>query len=88
MNPLVKPIRLSGHAREQVARRGTTQMEVTQAIREAEWTEASGGRWECRLNFSFKDEWNGKHYDTKQVRPIFVEDEAEIVVVTVYTYFF
>jgi hypothetical protein len=32
--------------------------------------------------------WNGTFYATKRVRPIFVEDRAEIVVVTVYTYFF
>jgi hypothetical protein len=30
----------------------------------------------------------GKRYATKQVRPIFVEEEREIVVVTVYTYYF
>jgi len=77
MNSSAKPIR-----------RGTSQVEVTQAIRRAKWEEASGNRWECRLNFSYRDEWNGKYYDTKQVRPIFVEEETEIVVVTVYTYFF
>ena len=32
--------------------------------------------------------WNGVFYATKRVRPIFVEEVAEIVVVTVYTYFF
>ncbi len=30
----------------------------------------------------------GKFYHTKRVRPIFVEEELEIVVVTVYTYFY
>ncbi|MGO9269362.1 MAG: hypothetical protein ACLQOO_03725 [Terriglobia bacterium] len=29
-------------------------------------------------------EWNGKVYATKRVRPIFVEEAAEILVVTVY----
>ena len=32
--------------------------------------------------------WNGKSYATKQVRPIFVEESIEIVVVTVYVYNF
>jgi hypothetical protein len=29
-----------------------------------------------------------KTYATKQVRPVFVEEAAEVVVVTVYTYYF
>ena len=40
------------------------------------------------MNFPFNSEWNGRWYRTKQVRPIFVEEEEEIVVVTVYTYYF
>jgi len=32
--------------------------------------------------------WNGRHYLTKQVRPIFVDEPERIVVVTVYVYFF
>jgi hypothetical protein len=46
------------------------------------------GRLECRKNFAFEREWNGKMFATKQVRPIFVEEANEIVVVTVYTYYF
>jgi hypothetical protein len=38
-------------------------------------------------SFRFGREWNGKPYATKQVRPIFVDEANEIVVVTVYTYF-
>jgi hypothetical protein len=32
--------------------------------------------------------WNGKVYPTKQVRPIFVEEAEEILVATVYVYYF
>jgi len=32
--------------------------------------------------------WNGRHYAAKRVRPVFVEEDNEIVVITVYTYFF
>ena len=38
--------------------------------------------------FRYGKEWNGKTYATKQVRPVFVEEAAEVVVVTVYTYYF
>jgi hypothetical protein len=83
-----KTVRLSGHAREQLGRRGATENEVVEAIRRADWEPAAEGRLECRQDFSFSAEWNGKYYETKQVRPIFVEEDEEIVVVTVYVYFF
>jgi len=41
-----------------------------------------------RRDFAFNDVWSGKQYGTKQVRPIFVEEADEIVVVTVYVYYF
>ena len=43
---------------------------------------------QCRKDFVFGKDWNGKTYRTKQVRPIFVEEADEIVVVTVYVYYF
>ena len=46
------------------------------------------GRLDCRKNFPYRKEWNGKVYAIKQVRPIFVEEPGEIVVITVYTYYF
>lgn len=84
----MKPIRLSGHARENLPYRGATELEVVEAIRSSTWETASGGRFDCRKDFSFRQYWNGKFYATKQVRPIFVEETDEIVVVTVYVYYF
>lgn len=84
----MKPIRLSGHAREQLRYRGVTEEEVIEAIRTAPWCPAERGRLECRKNFPFGQEWNGKFYSTKQVRPIFAEEPDEIVVVIVYAYYF
>lgn len=83
-----KPIRLSGHARQQLTRRGATEAEIVQAIRSSTWQPAELGKLECRMNFPFGALWNGKVYNTKQVRPIFVEEEKELIVVTVYTYYF
>lgn len=62
--------------------------EVIEAIRSSPWEPADRGRFACRKNFPYDAEWNRKIYDTKQVRPIFVDEPNEIVVVTVYTYFF
>jgi hypothetical protein len=84
----MKPIRLSGHALQQLQFRGTSEQEITEAIEIAPWCEAENGRWECRKDFVFNSIWNGTRYATKQVRPIFVQEEHEIVVVTVYVYYF
>ena len=84
----MKPIRLSGHAREQLVFRGTTEKEVIETITKSPWQSAELGRLECKKDFTFENEWNKKHYKTKQGKPIFVEEVEEIVVITVYTYFF
>lgn len=83
-----KPIRLSGHAAGQLDFRGTTLEEVHEAIRTAPRGPSELGRLECRKDYPFGREWNGKRYATKQVRPIFVEEADEIVVVTIYVYYF
>ena len=71
-----------------MTRRGFTVPEVEEAIRTATWQPAELERLECRKNFAYGKEWNSRLYATKQVRPIFVEEASEIVVVTVYTYYF
>ena len=67
--------------------RGATEQEVMDAIRTGDWGRAEQGRLECRKDFDFGGDWNGRYYATKQVRPIFVEETVEIVVVTVYVYY-
>ena len=62
--------------------------EVAEAMRTAPWTPAEFGRLECHKDFAFGRAWNGVVYATKRVRPIFVEESEELVVVTVYTYYF
>jgi Domain of unknown function (DUF4258) len=84
----VKPLRLSGHALSYMDRRGFSLEEVEEAIRTAPWTPAEFGRLECHKDFAFGLAWNGVVYGTKRVRPIFVEESDELVVVTVYTYYF
>jgi len=84
----VKPIRLSAHARGYFQRRGFTAEEVEDTIRSSPREDAELGRLQCTKDFFFGREWNGRVFGTKRVRPVFVEDEDEIVVVTVYTYYF
>jgi hypothetical protein len=83
-----KSIRLSEHAKRQLKYRGATEEEVYDAIRSEPWGRTELGRLDCRKNYSFNAEWNKKYYSTRQVRPIFVDEPEEIVVVTVYVYYF
>ncbi len=62
--------------------RGFTVAEVEEAIRTAKWEAAELGRLDCRKDFPYARMWNGTVYATKQVRPVFVDEPEEIVVVT------
>lgn len=84
----MKPIRFSKHALGYTAKRGFTTAEVEETIHTGKWGAAELGRLDYRKNFPFGGEWNGKTYATKQVRTVFVEEAKEIVVITVYTYYF
>ncbi len=87
MSEVKKDIRLCGHAIEQLRFRGCSEEEVIFTIRSGKWHKAERNRLECQHDFPFKGLWNGKEYKKKRVRPIFVDEENEIVVVTVYTYY-
>ena len=76
------------HARMQLWYRGTSEEEILRSIRESPWEDAKQSRKQSRLDIPYGKEWNGKHYGTKQVCPVFIEETHEIVVVTVYVYYF
>ena len=84
----MKPIRLSAHALSYLARRGFTVAEVEEAIRTCPWEKAELGRLTARMELAFNSPWNGRWYAVRQVRPVFVDEPNEIVVVTVYTYYY
>ena len=41
-----------------------------------------------RLNLPYGAEWQGNSYAIKQVAPVVMETENEIIVITVYTFYF
>ena len=84
----MKPNRLSKHALGYSVSRGFTVAEIEEAIRTCAWGAAELGRLDCRKDFPFGQNWNGKIYATRQVRPVFVDEAEETVVITVYTYYF
>lgn len=83
-----KSVRLSAHARQQLGFRGTNEDEIVVTIRTVPWQPAEQGRFECRKDFPYNADWNGRHYATKQIRPIFADEPTRTVVVTVYVYYF
>jgi hypothetical protein len=72
----------------QCEERGASDDEVVQAVREGTREPAKLGRTLCRFNFGFNRSWQGNWYAVKQVAPVIREDAKEIVVVTVYTFYF
>ena len=86
--PALKPVRLSGHTLSRLVLRGGTADEVFAAIREAKWEGAKNNCFQCRKSFPFGQVWNGKPYNTKQVKVIFQDRETEIYVVTTYVFYF
>jgi hypothetical protein len=84
----MKKIRLSDHAHSRLAFRGTNVAEVRAAVKRGVRAPAKKGRWMCRLNFQYNQAWRGRHYAIKQVAPVIAERADEIVVITVYTFFF
>lgn len=84
----MKPIRLTKHAMEQCIERGATASEVKKAIREGARESAKHGREQYRFNFDYNDFWQGNFYAIKQVAAVIKEEQEEIVVITVYTFYF
>ncbi|MGI8966905.1 MAG: hypothetical protein ACR2H1_12575 [Limisphaerales bacterium] len=84
----MKPIRLTKHACEQCIERGATEAEVIETIRKGAREPAKHGRELFRFNFSFGKKWEEKFYAIKQVAPVIKEETNEIVVITVYTFYF
>jgi len=56
----MKPIRLPTTALRYTSKRGFTIPEIDEAIRTSPWMPAELGRLNCRKNFAFGKEWNGK----------------------------
>lgn len=84
----MKPIRLTRHAEERLAERGTTEAEVVEAVQKGQREPVKQGRELCRYNFAFDGIWQNKSYAIKQVAPVIKEEIDEVVVITVYTFYF
>jgi hypothetical protein len=84
----MKPIRLTQHALDQCKERGTNEAEVCQAIQQGLREKTKKDRELCHFNFAYGQSWQGNDYAIKQVVPVIKEEADEIVVITVYTFYF
>ena len=83
-----KPIILTRHATERMGERGASEDDVREAIRIGHCEPAQRGLIQYRLNLEFNGKWDGRYYAIKQVVPIVAEEKEQLVVVTVYTFYF
>jgi hypothetical protein len=88
MGPANQPIRLSIHAVQQMAERGATADEVADTIRTGAREAAKRGRTGFRKTYPYGKAWSNKSFANKQMLAIVVEEPTEIVVVTVYVFYF
>ena len=84
----MKQIVFTVHALQRMKERGTNEEDVREAIRIGEKEPAKGGHFLYRLNLEFKGTWDGRYYGIQQVAPVVKEEGDEIVVITVYTFYF
>lgn len=84
----MKPTRFTAHAREQCFERGASEEEVREAIARGVPEPAKRARVMYRRNLPYRAKWQGEFYAIKQVAPVVTETESEIIVITVYTFYF
>lgn len=84
----MRNIIFSDHCLISMKKRNVTKEEVIETISKNEWEAAKHNRFSCKNNFLYKKTWNKKYYETKQVVPIFIEENNNIVVITVFTFYY
>ena len=76
------------HARDRLAERGATEMEVITTVNDGERFPVKFGRTGFRKNFPFGGQWRGRLYATKQVEAYAVEENEKWLIITVIVRFF
>jgi hypothetical protein len=79
--------KLVEHAQERVAERGATENDIETVLSTGTEAYAKKGRKAKEMVFDYEKEWLGKFYPQKKVRVIYVEENGEIVVITVKVYY-
>ena len=80
-------VTLHPHARARLAERGATEAEVIATVQEGETFPARFDRVGFRRNYAYNALWRGRHYATKQVEAIAVEENGWLVLTVVVKFF-
>jgi hypothetical protein len=81
-------IRIHPHARERMWERGASEDEVLRTIEAGERFLAKFNRIGFRRNFTFEGLWKGKQYKTKQVEVYTVEENEDLIAITILVKYF
>jgi len=81
-------IRIHPHAAQRALERGADSHEMIETVEHGESFPAKYGRSAFRKNFAFDQNWNGKHYETKQIEVFAVEESGDWLVLTVIVKYF
>lgn len=77
----------SEHVQTRIARRGTSELEVTEVLSKGLPDTARGGRLAKSLILPFGRRWGSKTYEQKKVRVVYIVEGDDTLVVTVYVYY-
>jgi radical SAM superfamily enzyme YgiQ (UPF0313 family) len=75
------------HARRRMPERGVSEDEVREVLARGRPAEARGGRQAVELVFPYNSFWQGRFYEQKKVKIIYVEEGADQIVIIVYAYY-
>ena len=80
-------IRLVAHAKERANERGASEAEISAVLLRGQDIKVKRGRKGKELVFDYNEEWLGKRYSQKKIRVIYVEENNEVVIITVKVYY-
>jgi hypothetical protein len=80
-------IKFVEHAKERMKERGTSEEEVKTVLLLGTEISAKKGRKAKEMVFEYEKEWLGRIYPQKKVVVIYIEEDDEIVVITVKVFY-
>lgn len=81
-------VNIHPHAEQRAKERGAARNEIIEAVESGEQIPAKFERTGFRKNFEFNNNWNNKHYQTKQIEAYCVKENEQWLVITVIVKYF
>ena len=80
-------LRISTLALERAEERGADEVEIKDTLENGDEVTIKGNRIAREKVFPYLKDRNGKHYDQKKVRVIYVMEQDVFVVITIYVFY-